>query len=116
MRIEAGKYYVDGEGFYYCLEENQDGIRLRMEMVTTSKLTGLDIRIGTLMRDGCEKRMVECSEEQFEKAEKMVLEAIGRLDEYNSEVFHPLWEARKKEEERRLSRDEAVEAWKKGKE
>lgn len=116
MRIEAGKYYVDGEGFYHCLEEDQDGIRLRMEMVTTSKLTGLDIRIGTMMRDGCEKRLVECSEEQYEKAEKMVLEAMSQMDEYNSEVFYPLWEARKKEEERWLSRDEAVEAWKKGKE
>ena len=38
------------------------------------------------------------------------------MDEYNSEVFYPLWEARKREEERWLSRDEAVEAWKKGKE
>lgn len=116
MRIEAGKYYVDGEGFYHCLEEDMDGIRLRMREVLTSVPYGLDTRFSTLMRDRCEKRMVECSQEQFEKAEKMVLEAIGRLDEYNSEVFHPLWEARKKEEERWLSRDEAVEAWKKGKE
>ena len=116
MRIEAGKYYVDGEGFYHCLEEDLDGIRLRMEMVTTSKLTGLDIRIGTLLRDGCEKRMVECSEEQYEKARSLALEAMSQMDEYNSEVFYPLWEARKKEEERWLSRDEAVEAWKKGKE
>lgn len=116
MRIEAGKYYVDGEGFYHCLEEDMDGIRLRMREVLTSVPYGLATRFSTLMRDGCEKRMVECSQEQFEKAEKMVLEAIGRLDEYNSEVFHLLWEARKKEEEIWLSRAEAVEAWKKGKE
>lgn len=113
MRIEAGKYYVDGEGLYHCLEEDLDGIRLRMSNVMTSLLNGLDIRIVTLMRDGCEKWMVECSQEQFEKAEQMVLMAIRQLDEYNSEVFHPLWEARKKEEERWLSRAEAVEAWKK---
>lgn len=116
MRIEAGKYYVDGEGFYHCLEEDQNGISLIMEMVMTSKLTGLDIRIGTLVREGCERRMVECSEEQYEKARSLALEAMNRMDEYNSEVFYPLWEARKKEEERWLSRDEAVEAWKKGKE
>ena len=99
MRIEVGKYYVDGEGFYHCLED-LDRIRLRMKMVITSKLTGLDFRIGVLLRDGCERRMVECSEEQYEKARDFVLEAINRMDEYNSEVFYPLWEARKKEEER----------------
>lgn len=99
MRIEAGKYYVDGEGFYRCLEEGQDGIRLRMEMVATSEHTGLSIRTGILVRYGCEKRMVECSEEQYEKARGFALDAMSQMNEYNSEVFYPLWEARKKEEE-----------------
>lgn len=102
MRIEKGKYYVDGKGFYHCLEESLDGIRLIMGNVMTSSLTGLDVRIVTLMRDGCEKRMVECSQEQFEKAERMVLKAMCQLNEYNTSVFHPLREARKKEEEKEL--------------
>lgn len=100
MRIEAGKYYVDVEGFYHCQNDNLDGIYLRMEMVTTSRHTGLDICIGIRRRDWCEKRMVECSQEQFEKARDLTLEALKRMDEHNSEVFYPLWEARKKEEER----------------
>ena len=100
MKIETGKYYVDGEGFYHCLEEDQDGIRLRMEMVTTSEHTGLSIRIGMLVRYGCEKRMVECSEEQYKKARDMFKMAMDMMDEYNTEVFCPLWVSRKKEEER----------------
>jgi hypothetical protein len=111
MRIETGKYYVDGEGFYHCLEEALDGIHVRMRTVQTSRMNGLDIRTAILLRDGCENRMVECSEEQFEKAEKMVNEAIRQLDEYNSDVFYPLWEARKMKEEKWLSSAEIVEAW-----
>lgn len=56
---------------------------------------------------------MECSEEQYKKARDLILEAKNQLDEYNSEVFHPLWEARKKEEERWLSRAEVAETWKK---
>lgn len=45
MRIEAGKYYVDGEGFYHCLGEYPDRIHLRMEMATISKPIGLYIAL-----------------------------------------------------------------------
>lgn len=71
--------------------------------------------MATLIPEVCEKRMVECSQEQYETAKKMALEAMKRLHDYNTKVFHPLWEAWKKEEERWLSSAEAVEAWKKEK-
>lgn len=115
MRIEKGKYYVGEKGFYHCQGEDCEGERLYMAEVATSLLTGVDVRMATLMREVCEKRMVECSQEQYETAEKMALEALKRLEDYNTKVFLPLWKARKEEEERELSSAEIVEAWKKKK-
>lgn len=103
MRIEKGKYYVSETGFYHCQGEDCEGERLYMEEVATNLLGGVDVRMATLMREVCEKRMVECSQEQYETAERMALEALKRLADYNNTVFRPLWEARKEEEERRLS-------------
>lgn len=113
MRIEKGKYYVSEMGFYHCQGEDCEGERLYMAEVRTSLLTGVDVRMATLMRECCEKRMVECSQEQYEMAERIALGALRRLEDYNTKVFHPLWEARQKEEERWLSRAEVAETWKK---
>lgn len=74
-----------------------------MEEVLTNFLAGVDVRMATLMREVCERRMVECSQEQYETAERMALEALKRLVDYNTTVFLPLWKARKEEEERELS-------------
>ena len=104
MRIEKGKYYVDNMGFYHCLEVDCERERLHMEEVVTNIIEGVDVRAATLMREECEKRMVECSQEQYETAERMALEALERLGDYNTKVFLPLWKARKEEEERERER------------
>lgn len=101
MRIEMGKYYVSEMGFYHCLGVDCERECLHMEEVVTNIIAGVDVRMATLIPEVCEKRMVECSQEQYETAKRMAFEAMKRLADYNTKVFLPLWKACKEEEERR---------------
>lgn len=92
-QIEVGKYYVDGEGFYKCVgkEENNINKYVRMDAViirynSVSYYAGL-----TYVEEACEKRMVECSAEDYNFVLKQTVSICNKLDSYNTAVFKHLW-------------------------
>lgn len=95
-KIEEGKYYVDGEGFYKCLEITTQEKTMNkfaiMAAVMTSDFHVTIYKRSTYVLEACERRMVECSEENY----KFVLEQaecfINKMNEYNTKVFKPLWD------------------------
>lgn len=92
--METGKYYVDGEGFYKVLSKIEDKGKIVVDWVysksgSISRYSGLE-----LVEEACDRRMVECTKEQFEKARDMADAAINKLYDYNTEVFVPLWKKR----------------------
>lgn len=94
-KIEEGRYYVDGEGFYKCLEIVTEETTMKkfaiMAAVMTSDFHVTIYKRATYVLEACERRMVECSEENY----KFVLEQaecfINKMNEYNTKVFKPLW-------------------------
>lgn len=94
-KIEEGKYYVDGEGFYKCLEIVTEETTMKkfaiMAAVITSDFHVTIYKRSTYVLEACERRMVECSEEDY----KFVLEQadcfVNKMNEYNTTVFKPLW-------------------------
>lgn len=91
--IEVGKYYVDGEGFYKVLghEESHGTRKVQMEFVTI-KYQGISyFKNFPLIEEACERRMVECSKEQFEYVKKKALDTYNELWDFNDKVFRELW-------------------------
>lgn len=95
-KIEEGKYYVDGEGFYKCLEittlEKSRKKLVIMAAVMTSDFHVTWYKRATYMLDGCERRMVECSAEDYNYALEQAECFINKMYEYNTKVFKPLWD------------------------
>lgn len=95
-KIEEGKYYVDGEGFYKCIEVvTGEGTGKRfaiMSAVITSPFHVTIYKRATYVEDACERRMVECSEEDYNFALKQAECFICKMYELNTKVFKPLWE------------------------
>lgn len=95
-KIEEGKYYVDGEGFYKCLEivaEEKSTKRFAiMSAVMTSSFHVTIYNRATYVEEACEKRMVECSEEDYNYVLGQAIFSINKLEEYNTKVFNHLWE------------------------
>ena len=61
-KIEKGKYYVDGEGFYKCVgkEENNINKYVRMDAVITRHKSLSYYQGLSYVEEACERRMVEC--------------------------------------------------------
>ena len=95
-KIEEGKYYVDGEGFYKCLEIITEEITMKkravMAAVITSDFHVTRYKRATYMLDACERRMVECSAEDYNYALEQAECFINKMNKYNTKVFKPLWE------------------------
>lgn len=92
-KIEEGKYYVDGEGFYKCVGKEETNINkyVRMDAVITrheslSYYQGLSYVV-----EACERRMVECSAEDYNYALEQAECFINKMYEFNTKVFKPLW-------------------------
>ena len=94
-KIEEGKYYVDGEGFYKCVERvTEEGTGKRfaiMSAVMTSSFHTTIYKRATYVEESCERRMVECSEEDYKYALEHSECFINKMNEYNTKVFKPLW-------------------------
>ena len=94
-KIEEGKYYVDGEGFYKCLEIITEEITMKkravMAAVITSDYHVTRYKRATYMLDACERRMVECSEEDYNYVLGQAVSVCTKMDEYNTKVFKHLW-------------------------
>ena len=94
-KIEEGKYYVDGEGFYKCLEIITEEITMKqravMAAVITSDFHVTRYRRAAYMLDACERRMVECLEEDYNYALEQAECFINKMNEYNTKVFKHLW-------------------------
>lgn len=91
-KIEVGKYYVDGEGFYKCVNKVETVNRyVEMDSVII-KNSSLSYYKGiTYMEEGCERRMVECSEEDYNFVLGQTISVYQKLDAYNTQVFKHLW-------------------------
>ena len=94
-KIEEGKYYVDGEGFYKCLEittlENTLKKFAIMAAVITSDFHVTIYKRSTYVVEACERRMVECSAEDYNYALEQAECFINKMYEFNTKVFKPLW-------------------------
>ena len=94
-KIEEGKYYVDGEGFYKCLEIITEEITMKkravMAAVITSDFHVTRYRRAAYMLDACERRMVECSAEDYNYALEQAECFINKMYEFNTKVFKSLW-------------------------
>ena len=94
-KIEEGKYYVDGEGFYKCLEiviEEGTGKRFAiMSAVIVSLFHVTWYKRATYVEEACERRMVECSEEDYNYVLEQAVSFFKKMDEYNTKVFNHLW-------------------------
>ena len=95
-KIEEGKYYVDGEGFYKCLEiitEKGTGKRfVALSAVITSSFHVTWYKRAIYVEEACERRMVECSEEDYNYVLGQAVSFFNKMDEYNTKVFKHLWE------------------------
>ena len=94
-KIEEGKYYVDGEGFYKCLEIITEEITMKkravMAAVITSDFHVTRYKRAAYMLDVCERRMVECSEEDYNYVLGQAVSFFNKMYEYNTKVFNHLW-------------------------
>lgn len=94
-KIEEGKYYVDGEGFYKCLEIMTQENTLKkfaiMAAVITSDFHVTIYKRSTYVVEACERRMVECSEEDYNYVLGQAVSVCTKMDEYNTKVFKHLW-------------------------
>lgn len=94
-KIEEGKYYVDGEGFYKCLEIVTEETTMKkfaiMAAVKTSDFHVTIYKRATYVLEACERRMVECSEEDYSNVLEQAECFINKMNEYNTKVFKTLW-------------------------
>ena len=93
-KIEEGKYYVDGEGFYKCVgkEENNINKYVRMDAVITRHKSLSYYQGISYVEEACERRMVACSEEDYNYVLGQAVSVCTKMDEYNTKVFKHLWE------------------------
>ena len=96
-KIEEGKYYVDGEGFYKCVGkvESCDKYAVMEAVITKFNSVSYYERI-TFLEDACEIRMVECSEEDYNFVLGQTISVYQKLDAYNTQVFKHLWANKEK--------------------
>ena len=94
--MEIGKYYVDGEGFYRVVKKKEYVGKpyVVVECILIQEHSVSFYSNMHYVESSCDRRMAECTEEQFLKAKKEVLKVIGDLYRYNSDVFYPAWETK----------------------
>lgn len=91
-KIEVGKYYVDGEGFYKCVGKVESANKYVDMDAVIIKNKSLSFYKGiTYVEEACERRMVECSEEDYNHVLDMIVHLYSILDNYNTAVFKKLW-------------------------
>ena len=89
--MEVGKYYIDGEGFYKVILKGKNGME-PIVIVDAVLCNGRSIASYTnipYMEEACDRRMVECTEEVFNKAKESAEKIIKEMDDYNTEVLKP---------------------------
>ena len=91
-KIEEGKYYVDGEGFYKCVGKVESCNKYAVMDAVITKYNSVSYYEGiTFLEDACERRMVECSKEDYNFVLKQAVSVCNQLDNYNTAVFKSLW-------------------------
>lgn len=92
-QIEVGKYYVDGEGFYKCVgkEEYQNKKYVLVDAVIIRYNSVSYYARLTYVEEACERRMVECSVEDYNFVLRQAVSICNKLDNYNTAVFKHLW-------------------------
>ena len=92
-KIEDGKYYVDGEGFYKCVGKKETSINKYVEMDEVMiRCNSLFFLKGiTLLEEACERRMVECSEEDYNYVLSQAVFTYEKLADFKTKVFSHLW-------------------------
>lgn len=92
-QIEVGKYYVDGEGFYKCVgkEENAFDKYVFMDALIIRNRSLSFYQGITYEEEPCERRMVECSEEDYNFVIGQAISVYQKLDSYNTKAFKHLW-------------------------
>ena len=96
-QIEEGKYYVDGEGFYKCVGKVESANKYVYMDALIIKNKSLSFYKGiTYVEEACERRMVECSEEDYNFVLGQTISVYQKLDAYNTHVFKHLWASKEK--------------------
>lgn len=92
-KIEEGKYYVDGEGFYKCVGKKETSINKYVEMDEVMiRCNSLFFCKGMMyLEEFCERRMVECSEEDYNYVLSQAVSTYKKLADFNTKVFTHLW-------------------------
>ena len=91
-KIKEGKYYVDGEGFYKCVGKVESANKYVDMDAVIIKNKSLSFYKGiTYVEEACERRMVECSEEDYNFVLGQTISVYQKLDAYNTQVFKHLW-------------------------
>lgn len=91
-KIEEGKYYVDGEGFYKCVGKRESMPKYVDMDALIIRNSSLSFYQGiTYVEEPCERRMVECSEEDYNFVLGQTLSVYEKMDLYNTQVFKHLW-------------------------
>lgn len=91
--MEVGKYYIDGEGFYKVISKGTNGMDpiVIVDVVLCRENSICLYDHLPYVEEACDRRMVECTEEAFNKAKESAGKIIKELYDYNTEVFKPLW-------------------------
>ena len=92
--MEVGKYYIDGEGFYKVILKGMNGTEpiVIVDAVLCNGRSIASYKNIPYMEEACDRRMVEITEEVFNRAKEYAEKIIKLLDDYNTEVFKPLWD------------------------
>lgn len=92
-KIEVGKYYVDGGGFYKCVgkKEDHENKYVRFDGVITIYNNVSFYHDITYIEEACARRMVECSKEDYNFVLEQAVSICNKLDAYNTAVFKHLW-------------------------
>lgn len=100
-KIKEGKYYVDGKGFYKCSEIVTEETTMEkfaiMNAVIISDFHVTWYKRAAYMLDACERRMVECSEEDYNYVLGQAVSLFNKMYEYNTKVFKHLLENKQSE-------------------
>lgn len=97
-QIEVGKYYVDGGGFYKCVGKKEDNKNkyVRFDGVITIYNNVSFYQDMAYIEEACERRMVECSEEDYNFVLDQAVSICNKLENYNTQVFKHLWANKEK--------------------
>ena len=98
-KIEEGKYYVTGEGFYKCIDKVESTNRYVVMDSVIIKNRSLSYHEGlTYLEEECERRMVECSEADYKFILGQIIPVYTKMNAYHTAVIKNLWANKDKEQ------------------